>query len=212
MPRFLIPAVIVLVGLTLYALFEVLLTNKYQVRSMPKIVWVLVVLFVPLVGPLLWLFLGRAQGGGASRGGRSVPPRPSAPDDDEAFLRQLRTQRRQQERESELDQRAAELEKRERRLRETGAGPAPGGSGATGPGGTASGSSAGTAAGGSDSAAANDPSDPRDQPREQSSGVRGAGEFGGDGRRGDGTEDGDGEVGDGEDDDRGPDPDAPARR
>ena len=36
MGRFIIPAAIVLVGLTLYALFEALLTPAHQVRSMPK--------------------------------------------------------------------------------------------------------------------------------------------------------------------------------
>ncbi|WP_298712679.1 PLDc N-terminal domain-containing protein [Micrococcus sp. 2A] len=120
MGRFLIPAAIVLVGLTLYALFEALLTPAHQVRSMPKWAWVAVVVLVPLVGPLLWLFLGRARPAGAT--GRPAA-RPASPDDDEDFLRTLRTQRRQAERERELDRRDAELRAREeelRRRRETG--------------------------------------------------------------------------------------------
>ncbi|MBB4735808.1 multisubunit Na+/H+ antiporter MnhG subunit [Micrococcus cohnii] len=94
MVRFLVPAAIVLVALTLYALFESLLTPAHRVRALPKWAWVLVVLVVPLVGPLLWLTLGRAQRHVDRPGTRS-----SAPDDDEEFLRGLREQRRRERRE-----------------------------------------------------------------------------------------------------------------
>jgi len=115
MPRLLIPAAIVLVGLTLYALFEAVLTPAHRVRALPKWVWIAVVVLVPLVGPLLWLFAGRAR---TVRGVAARPaPRPSSPDDDEEFLRTLRTQRRQAEREKDLDRRAAELRAREEELR-----------------------------------------------------------------------------------------------
>ena len=114
MPRFLIPAIIVIVALTLYCLFELLLTPKHQVRSMPKAVWFLVVLLLPLVGPLLWLILGRARTASAAH----AEPRMSAPDDDEEFLRNLRVQRRQDQREADLERRAKQLDERERRLRE----------------------------------------------------------------------------------------------
>ena len=108
MGRFIIPAAIILAGLTLYALFEALLTPAREVRSLPKTAWVAVIVLVPLVGPLLWLLLGRARPG----------PRPTgAPDDDEAFLRSLRMQRRQDAREQDLDRREAELRAREKELR-----------------------------------------------------------------------------------------------
>ncbi|WP_070638930.1 PLDc N-terminal domain-containing protein [Micrococcus sp. HMSC067E09] len=126
MPRFLIPAIIVIVALTLYCLFELLLTPKHQVRSMPKAVWFLVVLLLPLVGPLLWLILGRARTASAAH----AEPRMSAPDDDEEFLRNLRVQRRQDQREADLERRAKQLNERERRLRER-----PGSEGRTGDGG-----------------------------------------------------------------------------
>ena len=70
---------------------------------------------IVLVGPLLWLVLGRAR---VARGtARPAPRGPGAPDDDEAFLRSLRVQRRQAEREQELDRRDAELKAREEELR-----------------------------------------------------------------------------------------------
>ncbi|WP_241187427.1 PLDc N-terminal domain-containing protein, partial [Micrococcus luteus] len=62
MGRFIIPAAIILAGLTLYALFEALLTPAREVRSLPKAAWVAVIVLVPLVGPLLWLLLAAPQG------------------------------------------------------------------------------------------------------------------------------------------------------
>lgn len=112
MGRFIIPAAIILAGLTLYALFEALLTPAREVRSLPKAAWVAVIVLVPLVGPLLWLLLGRAR-----PAGRAAPRPTGAPDDDEAFLRSLRAQRRQDAREQDLDRREAELRAREEELR-----------------------------------------------------------------------------------------------
>jgi hypothetical protein len=116
MPRFLIPLGIVAVGVIVYALIECLMTPKHQVRAFPKTAWVLIVLLVPLIGALLWLFLGRARSrrnGGAAGGRPAAPRRPSSPDDDAAFLRQLDVQRQQQARKAELDRREAELKARE---------------------------------------------------------------------------------------------------
>ncbi|MFC7401204.1 PLDc N-terminal domain-containing protein [Citricoccus sp. GCM10030269] len=116
MPRLLIPLGIVAAGLIIYSLIECLMTPRHQVRALPKIVWVLIVLLVPLVGALLWLFLGRRRGSGGQAGppsGPARPPRPQSPDDDASFLRQLDIQRKQQQRQAELDRREAELRARE---------------------------------------------------------------------------------------------------
>lgn len=115
MPRFLIPLAIVAAGVIIYSLVECLMTPKHQVRAMPKAAWVLVVLLVPVVGALLWLFLGRAHKATSAAAGRGPAPRVSSPDDDEAFLRQLDVQRRQQARQAELDRREAELRAREQK-------------------------------------------------------------------------------------------------
>jgi hypothetical protein len=116
MPRFLIPLGIVAVGVIIYALIECLMTPKHQVRAFPKAAWILIVLLIPLIGALLWLFLGRVRSrrNGGTPGGRpATPRRPSSPDDDAAFLRQLDVQRQQQARKAELDRREAELKARE---------------------------------------------------------------------------------------------------
>jgi hypothetical protein len=130
MPRFLIPLGIVAVGVIVYALIECLMTPKHQVRAFPKAAWVLVILLVPLIGALLWLFLGRVRSrrNGGSPGGRpAAPRRPSSPDDDAAFLRQLDVQRQQQARKAELDRREAELKAREHQAGEKSEKPEDGG-------------------------------------------------------------------------------------
>lgn len=130
MPRFLIPLGIVAVGLIIYALIESLMTPRHQVRAMPKGVWIVLIILVPLVGALLWLFLGRRRGSasaGGSAGGPARPARPQSPDDDAAFLRQLDVQRKQQSRQAELDRREAELKARESRSSTEKDTPEPGG-------------------------------------------------------------------------------------
>jgi hypothetical protein len=76
----------VLLGLAVYIWFvvDVLRTSGASVRTLPKFVWLLIVVLVPLLGGLLWLL------GGRPRGQRRRRRRgPTAPDDDPAFLRQL---------------------------------------------------------------------------------------------------------------------------
>ena len=81
MARVLVFAVIAAVVLTVFAVVDCALTERARVRALPKWVWLLVALVLPVVGPLLWLLVGRAPA-------RSVPaPRVIGPDDDPAFLR-----------------------------------------------------------------------------------------------------------------------------
>lgn len=87
MLRFLVPAAVFVV--MLYAFIDCLQTRRGTVRTLPKWLWLVVVVLVPLVGALAWLFVGRPRrpslvGAGASRRGGPV-----APDDDPAFLRKL---------------------------------------------------------------------------------------------------------------------------
>lgn len=82
-------------GLTVYALIDCVRTDEAQVRSLPKALWLAVVLFVPLVGAAAWVLLGRERGGPPRR----KPVGPLAPDDDPSFLRQLDLERRRREHE-----------------------------------------------------------------------------------------------------------------
>ena len=77
----------VLLGLAVYIWFivDVVRTSGSSVRTLPKFVWLLIVILIPLIGGVLWLLGGRPRGQG--RRGRKRGP--VAPDDDPAFLRQL---------------------------------------------------------------------------------------------------------------------------
>ncbi|MGB3413760.1 MAG: PLD nuclease N-terminal domain-containing protein [Microbacteriaceae bacterium] len=76
--------ILVLVALTVYSLVDAIITENRRVRGLPKAVWVLVILFLPVVGALLWLTIGKERvAPNAARGGQM------APDDDAAFLFKL---------------------------------------------------------------------------------------------------------------------------
>jgi cbb3-type cytochrome oxidase subunit 3 len=78
--------VAVLLGLAGYIWFivDVLRTSGASIRTLPKYVWLLIVVLIPLLGGVLWLLGGRPRGQGRRR-----KRGPVAPDDDPAFLRQL---------------------------------------------------------------------------------------------------------------------------
>jgi hypothetical protein len=90
--RFL-PLLISLV-LSVYALFSCIQTRDKDVPYLPKLVWILLIVFVPFVGPIVWLLMSRGHGVPLSRAPaatRSHRPagRPVAPDDDPEFLASL---------------------------------------------------------------------------------------------------------------------------
>jgi hypothetical protein len=60
--------------------------KKNEVRNLPKWSWILICLFVPFVGGLLYLVLGRPAVGPKPRFSRT---KTVAPDDDPTFLRDL---------------------------------------------------------------------------------------------------------------------------
>lgn len=103
MGRVLIFAVAAFV-LDIFALVDLILIDRGRVRAFPKVFWVIVILVVPFVGALLWFLVGRDWG---SRGGE---PRTIAPDDDPAFLRNLRRDEEQDERIRRLEQELADLD------------------------------------------------------------------------------------------------------
>lgn len=104
-----------IVGLTLYTLLDAVRTPAHEARTLPKWLWVLVTLLFPVVGPLMWLILGRPKAlpaaqpaAGAPRPGfgqrRSTPaPSVSSPDDDEEYLRWLKAKAERERRSREAD-------------------------------------------------------------------------------------------------------------
>ena len=94
MLRFLVYAVPVVV--TLYGLIDCILIPGALARSLPKWVWLVVIVLVPFFGALGWLVAGRPVRdpvtAASSAVGRVVSrrsPGQVAPDDDPTFLRKL---------------------------------------------------------------------------------------------------------------------------
>ncbi|HPU12658.1 MAG TPA: PLD nuclease N-terminal domain-containing protein [Aeromicrobium sp.] len=76
------------VVLLVYALFDVLATPKDRVRYLPKVAWAVVIVLLPYVGALLWMFFGTLKDRPSGQN-RQSRPRPTGPDDDPDFLRGL---------------------------------------------------------------------------------------------------------------------------
>ena len=77
MARLLVFGVVAAVVLTVYAIVDCALTERRAVRALPRWTWLLVIVVVPLAGPLLWLVIGHV---------RSTPRRIIPPDDNPEFI------------------------------------------------------------------------------------------------------------------------------
>lgn len=78
MVRFLIVGVVIAVAFTLYSLVDAAMTDHTRARGVSKPVWIVLIVLLPVVGGLLWMFIGK----GSDRPAGSTP---IAPDDDPRF-------------------------------------------------------------------------------------------------------------------------------
>ena len=100
-----------IVGLTLYTFLDAVRTPAHEARTLPKWLWVLVTLLFPVVGPLMWLILGRPKAQPAAGGPRpgfgqrrnTPAPSVSSPDDDEEYLRWLKAKAERERRSREAE-------------------------------------------------------------------------------------------------------------
>jgi hypothetical protein len=104
MARLLVVLVGVLVAFTIFALIDLLMTEKSRVRALNKPLWAVVIIVLPALGGILWLALGKA------RNGPAAAARSMAPDDDPAFLQGLGRDKEQDERIRRLEQELSELD------------------------------------------------------------------------------------------------------
>ena len=87
MARLLIAAIVLATAVTLYGLFDCLLRDRGLIRVLPKPAWALIILFIPVLGFILWYLFGR---GSEDKPTRGIRPRGQvAPDDDPDYLRQV---------------------------------------------------------------------------------------------------------------------------
>ena len=116
---------IILTAVWIYCLLDVIMADEYRVRNLPKMAWLAIVLVTFEVGAVAWLVAGRPQGATRSLPYKGNTGRPMAafpeydrpgrfaatsPDDDEAFLRQVRERAEAQRQEARRQR-----EERERR-------------------------------------------------------------------------------------------------
>ncbi|WP_458245092.1 PLD nuclease N-terminal domain-containing protein [Streptomyces sp. MAI_2237] len=120
-----LPFLLVL-ALWIYAFIDCLNTPEEQVRGLPKVVWVIIILLFGevLVGPIAWLVAGKhraAPAGGStpSEWHRGTAAQWVAPDDNPEFLKSLKEENKKDEAllkdwEADLRRREEELRRRER--------------------------------------------------------------------------------------------------
>ncbi|MCL2736205.1 MAG: PLD nuclease N-terminal domain-containing protein [Propionibacteriaceae bacterium] len=73
--------ILLLVACTIFTAVHVVQSNSMKVRGLPKALWFIIVLIVPVIGMIAWWVVGRPV--------HIQPLPPTAPDDDTDFLRRL---------------------------------------------------------------------------------------------------------------------------
>ncbi|WP_402462164.1 PLD nuclease N-terminal domain-containing protein [Isoptericola aurantiacus] len=94
---------LVVVGLMVYSLADLSSSEEEDRGGLPTWLWVVIIVLLPVFGPIAWIVTKRARrngGGRTARPGRG-PRRPSgpvAPDDDPDFLWRIEQEKRRQQR------------------------------------------------------------------------------------------------------------------
>ncbi|POX56434.1 hypothetical protein C3489_05115 [Streptomyces sp. Ru71] len=117
-----LPFLLVL-ALWIYAFIDCLNTPEEEVRGLPKVVWVIIILLFGevLVGPVAWLVAGKERGPRPASGStpsewhRGHRTEWVAPDDNPEFLKSLREENKKDE--ALLKEWEADLRRREEELR-----------------------------------------------------------------------------------------------
>jgi hypothetical protein len=111
------------VALIVIALIDCLSVEEFQIRALPRVVWVFLILLFSPIGPIVWFVAGRPERAEAVRAGGepirySSPGRAVAPDDDPEFLGGMATTQSRRDDEEMLRLWEADLRKREDELRQ----------------------------------------------------------------------------------------------
>lgn len=102
--------------LWIYCIVDVISTDDALVRNLQKMVWLLLVIFVPPIGSITWLILGRPEKAGFRPGDTDYrkPIRPLGPDDSPDFMSTIDDRStRLRKWEEDLKRREDDLRKRE---------------------------------------------------------------------------------------------------
>jgi len=109
MPRVWFVLIVVAIAFWVYTIVDAILTDRSRIRGFPKQFWIALVVLLPVIGGLLWLFVGKARRTASSMA------RPVAPDDDPGFLStlsrdEIAKRAEQDERLRRLEQELADLD------------------------------------------------------------------------------------------------------
>ena len=110
--------------LTIGALVDIIMRHDGRVKHMPKPVWVLLVIFLPLIGSIIWFLLGREHAGSTDhrpmvRVRNRVPDRTARTDTITSTAPRLRSTEEQLadlEREIEFHEKQARIERLQREV------------------------------------------------------------------------------------------------
>ncbi len=102
----------IIVLLMIFAVVDIAVIERDRIRGLPRGLWLALAIVLPVVGPVLWFFVGRLRKGEgmAPSAAASAPRRagPIAPDDDPEFLGRLRREQEQEKRIRELERKLNE--------------------------------------------------------------------------------------------------------
>ncbi|RZQ59376.1 hypothetical protein EWH70_34695 [Amycolatopsis suaedae] len=94
-------------ALWIFCLVDVITTEPDDCRHLPKMGWLMIVLLLPTVGSLVWLFAGRPPRAARITEAPSTPAAPR-PETDAEFRRRVRERAEQQRRAAREQQRKRE--------------------------------------------------------------------------------------------------------
>ncbi|HEY4151692.1 MAG TPA: PLD nuclease N-terminal domain-containing protein [Pseudolysinimonas sp.] len=109
MARVLIPIIVLLM---LFAVVDIAVIDRARIRTLRRGAWIAIAIVLPIVGPVLWFFVGRVRSGETATVAPAPPahrPGPIAPDDDPDFLGRLHREQEQDDRIRELEKKLDEL-------------------------------------------------------------------------------------------------------
>jgi len=91
-------------ALLIFCLVDVISIYESRIKSLGKVAWVFIIVLLPILGPVLWLTLGKERGNPDQTAQRAARSRaPKGPDDDPDFLRGAARNQDQEARIRELE-------------------------------------------------------------------------------------------------------------
>jgi hypothetical protein len=94
----------VVIAVMVFAIVDAITSDNWRVRFMPKVAWVLLIVFLPIIGSILWFVLGKERSApvvlgsfGDPRRGEPINPQSTAEDDLAAVEREIEFHEKQAE-------------------------------------------------------------------------------------------------------------------